>query len=395
MTLKTKAPFWVKKAVDILHKNWAFGTLCLQTPDGQDLRFVGAHEGPTATLIIKNYRALNRVIMGGDIGFFEAYRDGDWDTPDLEGLLSLLSQNLDQIKTLQDGGWVMNLINGLYHFLRPNSKEGSKKNILAHYDLGNSFYQAWLDPSMTYSAAVFDKDHCLETAQARKYDDMAHLAGLKAGDHVLEIGCGWGGFACYAARHFNVQVTALTISDAQYDFAIQRVKDAGLQDRVSILKRDYRDIEGQFDAIVSIEMFEAVGEAYWQTYFDKIKACLKDGAKAALQIITIRDELFSDYRSRTDFIQKYVFPGGMLPSPSKLEALAGHKGLRISFAKAFGHDYARTLRLWAERFETAWKQGHISGFDIGFARLWRFYLAYCAAGFNSRRTDVVHLALQR
>jgi cyclopropane-fatty-acyl-phospholipid synthase len=281
--------------------------------------------------------------------------------------------------------------------LPSNSRTGSKKNIHAHYDLGNAFYEAWLDRTMTYSSARFDSaSEPLEAAQTRKYADLARAMDLKPGMRVLEIGCGWGGFAEYAAREVGAHVTGVTISQEQHDFARQRLFNAGLSERTDIRLIDYRDVEGTFDRVASIEMFEAVGKEYWGAYFDKVRQVLVPGGRAGLQIITIQDELFDEYNARVDFIQKYIFPGGMLPSEARLQPVVEAAGLRWDAVDRFGVDYADTLSRWDQRFQAAWADiRKMGGFDERFRRLWRFYLAYCEAGFRSRRTDVIQLALTR
>ena len=388
-------PFIMRSVVKTLQSQWRFGNLTLNTPSGTTIVLTGEMAGPEAQLTLHDIRGLNRVLLAGDIGFFEGYRAGNWDTPDLHALLEVLSLNLDGIKILQDGGMFMNIVHAIQHALRPNNRAGAQKNIFSHYDIGNAFYALWLDESMTYSSGLFDKSDNLEDAQRRKYEEIARVVDLKAGQSVLEIGCGWGGFAQFAASIIGAHVTCVTISKAQYDFTVERMRKLGLEDKVTVRLMDYRDIDGQYDAVVSIEMFEAVGEAYWGTYFEKVHSLLKPGGRAGLQIITIRDDLFDDYRGRTDFIQKYVFPGGMLPSLAKL----GHHAKRVKMGfetvRQFGIDYATTLRHWTQRFEQAWGQDTFKGFDIDFKRLWNFYLAYCAAGFQSKRTDVVHVRLIR
>jgi cyclopropane-fatty-acyl-phospholipid synthase len=396
VTLSTKPPklpLLMRSVAHILKSNWRAGELELELPSGETMVFKGAEDGPKALMQIRDFKFMRRIFAQGDIGFFDGYRAGEWDSPDLHTLLEVFCLNLDEIERLQNGNEFMRFIHQVMHRLRPNSKAGAKRNIFAHYDLGNDFYGQWLDKTMTYSSALFDENGDLEAAQVRKYAELAKLVDLKAGQTVLEIGCGWGGFAQYAAQTLGAQVTCLTISQAQYDFAVERMQTLGLADMVTILLMDYRDIEGQFDCVVSIEMFEAVGEIYWDTYFDKVKSVLKPGGKAGLQIITIRDDLFDYYRTRTDFIQKYVFPGGMLPSPKKLKEQAKRTGFSLHTARSFGADYTRTLKQWTQRFEAAWHEGRITGFDAAFRRLWLFYLAYCAAGFQTQRTDVVHLKL--
>ncbi|WP_312145882.1 cyclopropane-fatty-acyl-phospholipid synthase family protein [Brevundimonas sp.] len=382
----------------LLSANWTWGRLTLILPDGSHHRLVGQQPGHAAVMNIRSYNFAARVLKSGDIGFAEGYMAGEWETPQLAVLLETLVNNYDHIRRLFDGNPLMNGINWLGHRLNRNSRRGSRRNIHAHYDLGNAFYRAWLDPSMTYSAARFERsDQTLEAAQRAKYAALARLMDLRAGHSVLEIGCGWGGFAEFAAREVGAVVTGVTISREQHDFARRRLFEAGLAEKVDIRLTDYRDVEGQFDRVASIEMFEAVGREYWPVYFDKVHGALKPGGRAGLQIITIKDALFDEYDARTDFIQKYVFPGGSLPSEAKLAPVVAAAGLTWGETERFGRDYADTLAEWARRFEAAW--GDIgragAGFDDRFRRLWRFYLAYCEAGFRSGRTDVIQLALDR
>ncbi len=393
-------PMTVRKGVETLRRVWQFGTMDVIFPSGEHMTLVGPEPGPEATLLVKDFNFMARVMASGDIGFCDGYREGEWDTPDLATLLEVLTLNSKRLGQLFTGNFVMRTINNIMHALRKNTKEGSKRNIFAHYDLGNSFYDQWLDQSMTYSSALFSgerfKEHKdLGAAQNAKYAKLAKLVDLQPGQHVLEIGCGWGGFAQYAAEVIGARVTGVTISQAQADYAIERMERLGLSDKVDIKIMDYRDITGEYDAVVSIEMFEAVGETYWGVYFNKLHDVLKKGGKAGLQIITIADEVFDDYRKRADFIQKYVFPGGMLPSAQKLVEQTQGAGLKLMSNFKFGHDYAETLKQWGQRFEDAWKEGRIKGFDSSFRKLWLFYLAYCEAGFRTERTSVVHLELQR
>jgi cyclopropane-fatty-acyl-phospholipid synthase len=280
--------------------------------------------------------------------------------------------------------------------LRPNTRAGSQKNIHAHYDLGNAFYERWLDPSMTYSAARWETGkETLQEAQTVKYRTLCDQMGLRPGDHVLEIGCGWGGFAEYAAKERGAKLTCLTISKEQLAFARARMQRLGLNEQVEIRYQDYRDVSGQFDRIASIEMFEAVGERFWPGYFAKLGECLKPGGTAGLQIITIAEAMFDTYRRSVDFIQKYVFPGGMLPSVSVLKSLTSKASLDWRGHVAFGRDYGRTLDLWREAFDAEWDTLNGLGFDERFRRLWRYYLGYCEAGFKGGSIDVVQLTLAR
>jgi cyclopropane-fatty-acyl-phospholipid synthase len=369
------------------------GTLHMHLPDGRTLSF-GDGDGPSATIVVHNRNFARRVLVTGDIGFAEGWIEREWDSPDLFALLTLLCANGDHIARFIKGNSLGKFLGSLAHAARTNTREGARSNILAHYDLGNAFYETWLDESMTYSAARFANGAAnLEEAQREKYRAMAHLADLKPGEHVLEIGCGWGGFAEFAAKEIGARVTAVTISDAQYAYASSRMQRAGVSDRVQVLRQDYRDIAGQFDKIVSIEMFEAVGEAYWPAFFGKLAAALKPGGRAALQVITVRNDLFASYRTRVDFVQRYVFPGGMLPSETALKRAAGDAGFSFARKEHAGEDYRRTLVAWADRFRSQRPAIRAQGFDERFERFWLFYLAYCAAGFATSRTDVLRVAL--
>lgn len=381
----------------LLAANWTFGRLTVLLPNGETHLLEGPRPGPAATFDVRDYRFARRVLASGDIGLAEAYMAGEWESPQLAALLESFAHNYDHIRRLADGNPVMRALNWLSHKRRRNSRSGSRKNIHAHYDLGNAFYASWLDPSMTYSSARFSRaGMALEAAQREKYASLARLMDLRQGHSVLEIGCGWGGFAEFAAREVGARVTGVTISQEQFDFARQRVFNAGLTEQIDIQLIDYRDVQGRFDRVASIEMFEAVGQEYWPAYFGKIQDVLKPGGMAGLQIITIDEALFDDYNRRPDFIQKYIFPGGMLPSEARLRPVIDRAGLGWHEVERFGQDYADTLKLWDERFQAAWSDiRRMGGFDERFRRLWRFYLAYCEAGFRTARTDVIQLALTR
>lgn len=371
------------------------GATVVSLPNGKRLRF--GDDGVAAVdFKIRDYRFARRVLLNGDIGFAEGLMAGEWETDDLSALLTLLADNVERFKRLLEGSPVGKAMNWLRHLSNANTKNGSRKNILAHYDLGNRFYEAWLDPSMTYSSARFDtKVRDLEAAQHAKYRALAEHLDLKPTDHVLEIGCGWGGFAEFAAREYGARVTGITISDEQFAYATSRMERAGLAHLVEIKRQDYRDVEGQFDKVASIEMFEAVGEQYWPTYFAKIADVLKPGGRAGLQIITIKDELFATYRKRADFIQRYVFPGGMLASVERLKEETAKAGLAWREIEAFGQSYAQTLAAWGDRFKAKWSDIRALGFDERFKQLWLFYLSYCEAGFRTGRTNVVQLELAK
>ena len=373
----------------VLQENWRSGALTFAVPGGREVRFSGSQDGPAARMTINDYRFLDRVFSRGLVGFGEGYMAGEWDSPDLSALLLAFSRNLDRLDEVIRGNALVRWMITAWHKLRPNTRAGARRNIEAHYDLGNDFYSLWLDPSMTYSSARYSGGTAvLEEAQTQKYAELAHHLDLQPGHHVLEIGCGWGGFAEYAAREIGCRVTGITLSPAQLEFARARVARLGLSDKVDLQLIDYRDMTGQFDRIASIEMFEAVGEAWWPTYFRQVHDLLKPGGRAGLQIITIRDSLFDDYRSKADFIQRYIFPGGMLPPPERLKSEMTSAGLALDGVDYFSDDYGRTLLEWRARFDAQADKIRALGFDERFMRMWRFYLAYCEAGFRTRRTEV-------
>lgn len=390
------APPVFRAAFGVMARNWGEGALDVVLPGGRKLTITGQKPGPIATLEVRDYRFMRRVMGSGAIGFAEGFMAGEWDTPDLPALLEVFSLNFDRLQRLVQGQPWMRLVHRFLHARRRNTRQGSRHNIHAHYDLGNAFYGQWLDASMTYSAALFASPaQPLHEAQEAKYAALARGMGLEAGHSVLEIGCGWGGFAEYAAGRVGAKVTGITNSQAQYEFAKRRLFDQGLAERADIRLIDYRDVEGRFDRIASIEMFEAVGQQYWPAYFSQVRALLQPGGRAGLQIITIEDALFDDYAKHADFIQKYIFPGGMLPSEGRLRQEVSRAGLAWQGAARFGQDYARTLNQWAVRFQDAWKAIEPLGFDERFRRLWLYYLAYCEAGFRTGRTDVIQLSLGR
>jgi cyclopropane-fatty-acyl-phospholipid synthase len=374
------------------------GALDLVTPDGNTYQYRGELDGPHATLVISEWDVLARIALRGDIGFAEGYLDGTWDTPDLNALLMLAARNRSVLEAAIYGQWWGNLLARVRHlFLHMNTRRGARRNISAHYDLGNEFYAAWLDPSMTYSAALFgsDRSRSLEEAQQAKYQRVLDTLKVSRGASILEIGCGWGGFAEYAARTRGCRVHGISLSTEQLNFAHARVEAAGLADRCTFSLTDYRDLQGQFDCIVSIEMFEAVGERYWRDYFRTLKDRLAPHGQALVQTITIADSLFERYRTGTDFIQQYVFPGGMLPSRQVFVRHAQEACLRVADVFAFGPDYAETLRRWQESYVTAAPRLRSLGFDERFERLWTFYLAYCIAGFATGNTDVLQVVMTR
>ncbi len=365
------------------------GTLDITLPDGRTLRMGGLEPGPAAAMTVHNYGFASRLVNGGDIGIAEAYLNRDWDTPDLTKFLYLFCVNHDLIQAMLENKPLVRVVQMVRHWFNRNTKRQAKRNIYAHYDIGNAFYSAWLDPSMTYSSALFEDDTAdLTSAQKNKYRRLAEAIDLRPGQKLLEIGCGWGGFAEYVAKTFGARVVGLTISREQRDFAQKRIQEAGLADKVEIRLQDYRDERDQYDRIASIEMIEAVGEQFWPKYFSQIADRLKAGGLAGIQAITIQDSMFQSYRREVDFIQRYVFPGGMLPSPEVLKTLGDRFGIPVIRERIFGQDYAKTLATWRNNFRSAWPSLKPLGFDDRFRRLWEYYLAYCEAGFLSGNIDV-------
>jgi cyclopropane-fatty-acyl-phospholipid synthase len=373
-----------------------FGRLVVEFPSGLRTAFEGTEPGPDALMRIRDFRFALRIMTSGALGFAEGYMQDEWDSPDVNAVLKLGAMNLEPLSKTVTSSRLVALLNRVRHLRRANTKRGSRRNIAAHYDLGNAFYGHWLDETMSYSSALFeDMDEPHAEAQRRKYVRLARALDLRPGDRVLEIGCGWGGFAEIAAAEFGCEVTGITLSAEQAAYATQRMARAGLAGKVDIRLQDYRDVAGEFDKIVSIEMFEAVGEENWATYFDIVDRCLKPGGRAGLQVITIADEAFESYRRRPDFIQMYVFPGGMLPSPSAFERAVSVAGLKVSDRFYFGPSYAESLRRWDRAFRDNWSRIERLGFDRRFYRMWRFYLSYCEVGFDLGRIDVGQFVIER
>ena len=365
-----------------------FGQLVIDTPQRRRLTFNGAQPGPHAWLKIHNWKCLARMATGWDLGLAEAYMAGEVSSPDMAAVLRLAARNekaADALKPLRPPStW-----GRLRHALNRNTRRGSRRNISAHYDLGNQFYQQWLDAGMTYSAALFSSStQSLEAAQNAKLDRVADLLSMSGGEHVLEIGCGWGSMAERLLQRHDCTVTGVTLSAEQLDYATQRLGDHVTAGRCDLRLQDYRELTGSFDRIVSIEMLEAVGEAYWPVYFAKLRSSLRPGGTAVLQVITIDESRFEDYRRRPDFIQKHIFPGGMLPTASRIERLAADAGLQLVEREFFGDGYARTLDIWQQRFQEAWPSIKPLGFDERFKRTWEYYLDYCQVGFETAAVDV-------
>lgn len=390
-TTETDGIPWIyRRFVRSFQRGFRNGTLNYVLPSGATGTIRGAEAGPEGTIVLRRWRAVRRLVFRGSLGFAEAYLDGDWESPDLPTFVELVTRNAVNRRV---GTFWQRVADRLRHNWRSNTKTGSRRNIAAHYDLGNDFYAQWLDPSMTYSSAVYPENgKILEDAQSSKYARLLELVAAKPGERILEIGCGWGGFAEFAARR-GIAVTGITISPAQFEFAEQRIARAGLSDLVEIRLCDYRDVEESFDHVVSIEMIEAVGETYWPVYFDRIARCVRRGGRVAIQAITTRDEHFAHYRRRADFIQTYIFPGGMLPCRSALREQAHRVGLKWLQDDGFAPHYARTLGEWREKFLASWPRIRTMGFDERFRRLWEFYLASCEGSFRARGIDVLQIAL--
>ncbi len=372
------------------------GRLDVRLPDRRIFRLQGPQPGHVAELDVHDPDLFARLVREGDLGFSDAYMEGGWSTPDLQALMDLLADDnpalYDEILPMK----AVRAVERLRHWLRSNRKGQARRNIAHHYDLGNDFYAMWLDDSMTYSSALFTTgQESLDAAQEAKYAAMIDRMGVAAGDHVLEIGCGWGGFAEYAAAKRGLRVTGLTISQAQHDYAVDRLARAGLSDMVDIRMQDYRDTRGAFDGIASIEMFEAVGERYWPTYFDAVRARLKPHAQAVIQVIMVGDQRFRSYRRNVDFIQKHIFPGGMLGAPGPVRRVAEAAGLRFVATHDFGQSYSETLRRWHRSFTDRWDEIAALGYDARFRRMWDYYLTSCAAAFRSGTCDVTQMVLQR
>ena len=385
------------RAVFKLLQGLKFGSLTVQCPDGRMQRF-GAHTLPHATLVLHSWQPLQAALKSGDIGFAESFIAGHWSTPNLTDLLRVLVSNRKQVEDVVYGTWLGRLLYRIKHLMHRNTHANSQKNIHAHYDLGNAFYQLWLDDTMNYSAAIFNGDLAQPMAQAQdtKVRRALTQANVRPGDRVLEIGCGWGALAEMACTEFGATLTGVTLSTEQLAFAQDRMQRLGTSDQADLRLQDYRDItDAPFDAICSIEMVEAVGREYWPTYFAAVAKLLKPGGTACVQSIVIDDALFERYVHSTDFIQQYIFPGGCLPCPREFRAQAQAAGLEVVTEFAFGHDYAETLRRWRDAFMSRRDAVLANGFDERFLRIWEFYLAYCEAAFMENNIDVVQYTLKK
>lgn len=370
------------------------GRLEINLPSGEKIELEGDASGAPGVMDINRWGAFSQLLRLGDIGLAEGYVRGDWDSPDLNALMCVLARNVDSFNDEFSASGIDRVRVGVQHAMRRNTRKQSRRNIEAHYDLGNTFYELWLDPTMTYSSALFSaEERPLEAAQLHKYQRMLEQAELEPGSHILEVGCGWGGFAEFAANAGH-RVTGITISPAQHSYASRRLAAAIKDGSIKLELRDYRDLLGRFDAVVSIEMFEAVGKEWWSNYMQVVKGSLAPAAKAVIQTIDIRDDLFEGYSKSADFIQAYIFPGGMLPSPRRFVGKAVEQGLSCRDSHHFGASYAQTLHRWQKNFNAADSEVRHLGFGSEFIRLWNFYLSYCFAGFESGRTDVGQYTLE-
>ena len=386
---RRKRPVFWEALLDKWLSRIEAGELRAVFPSNFQKVYSGGQVGPTADIQINSWKLVPRLLLSGDMGLAESFLSGEWETSNLTQLILLGDINERALGNAVTPSKFINLIEKLRHRRRDNSKRGSRRNIAAHYDLGNEFYSHWLDNSMSYSSALFTNfGEELEVGQNRKYQRLAKALKLKKGDQVLEIGCGWGGFAEIAAKEYKCNVVGITLSNEQAKFAQRRMEENQLSNLVDIRIEDYRDVQGSFDKIVSIEMFEAVGEEHWRNYFEIIKNRLKPGGLAGIQSITIANEFFETYKRRPDFIQKYIFPGGILPSEDKLNNAVSSAGLKILDDYYFGKSYAETLRRWQSTFEQKWDDIKNLGFDEKFQKMWRYYLSYCEAGFESGHINV-------
>ena len=371
-----------------------YGYLEIKTFDGEILKFGNPEEPLSANIIIKKPNFNYNLIRGGSIGFAECYMRGEFETDDLSNLIELTARNIKIIHRFS-GLLDVPVINYIKNKIIKNTKSRSKENIAKHYDLGNEFFSLWLDKTLTYSSAIFDDSNDLEKAQLNKYKKLSSLVKPKSGDKMLEIGCGWGGFAEYIGKNYNVKLDCITISKKQYEYSKERIHKEGLNEKINIQMLDFRDVKNNYNSIASIEMIEAVGQSYLKNYFNIIKENLVDGGTAAIQSITIDDTIYDRYKSKTDFIQKYIFPGGFLPSKNELVNLANQSGLRFENCTSYGDHYSNTLNIWREEFLEKWEQISSQGFDNTFKRMWNFYLSYCEAGFKSKNIDLIQFALQK
>ena len=385
---------WSDKIVFSSLKLIKGGYLILTNHNGDKLYFGDPNHNLKVSVKINRPGLTYQIVKSGSTGLAEAYMRGDFETDDLTNLIELTAKNIKLVYKFS-GVLDFSLLNKIKSFFIKNNKNRSKKNISKHYDLGNEFFSLWLDPTLTYSSAIFEKeDKDLEKAQLNKYKKLVDLIAPKSGNKILEIGCGWGGFAEYVGKNHDVKLDCITISKKQFDYASERIFKNGLNEKINIQFKDYRDVKEKYNSIASIEMIEAVGQNYLQNYFHTIKSNLVEGGTAAIQAITIDDNLFDRYKTKEDFIQKYIFPGGFLPSKKKLYDLSQNNGLTIDQYNSYGFHYSDTLKMWRDEFFKKWEDISKQGFDNKFKRMWHFYLSYCEAGFKSKNIDLIQFSLQ-
>jgi cyclopropane-fatty-acyl-phospholipid synthase len=385
--------FWEILLLKVI-KKFSYGSIQIEFSDGYIENIKAKKPGPKAMLKINKPNAAKEIIQGGSVAFAESYINKDISTDNLTNLIHYCALNNDQAESTFNISILKKIIHKVFHYKNKNTKNQAKKNISFHYDLGNKFYEYWLDKTMTYSSAIFNnKSIELEVAQNNKYKKLAELSAIKNGDQILEIGCGWGGFAEFIGNNYDCNLTAVTISKEQYEYTKKRIFDANLSHKIEVLLCDYRNITGKFDKIVSIEMFEAVGKQYWNTFFKKIENILKPKGSISLQLITIDDNIYDVYKTNPDFIQKYIFPGGMLPSDKILKELINKTSLKINSIDSFSKDYAKTLNIWNKEFNKKWDKIEKLGFDENFKLLWNYYLSYCEGGFLSKNIDLKQIKL--
>ena len=370
------------------------GNLKITNHDGKEYTFGNGNEKLNANLKINKPGLTFKIIKNGSVGLAEAYMDNYFETNNLTNLIELAAKNIKIVHKFS-GSFDLSIFNKIKGLFIKNNKSRSKENIRKHYDLGNEFFSLWLDKTLTYSSAIFDDSNDLEKAQLNKYKKLSSLVKPKSGDKMLEIGCGWGGFAEYIGKNYDVKLDCITISKKQYEYSKERIHNEGLNEKINIQMLDFRDVKNNYNSIASIEMIEAVGQSYLKNYFNTIKENLVDGGTAAIQSITIDDSIYDRYKSKTDFIQKYIFPGGFLPSKNELVNLANQSGLKFENCNSYGDHYSNTLNIWREEFLEKWEQISSQGFDNTFKRMWNFYLSYCEAGFKSKNIDLIQFALQK
>ena len=370
------------------------GNLKITNHDGKQYTFGNRSEKLYADLKIIKPGLTFKIIKNGSVGLAEAYMENYFETNNLTNLIELAAKNIKIVHKFS-GSFDLAVFNKIKSFFIKNNKSRSKENIRRHYDLGNEFFSLWLDKTLTYSSAIFDDSNDLEKAQLNKYKKLSSLVKPKTGDKMLEIGCGWGGFAEYIGKNYDVKLDCITISKKQYEYSKDRIHKKGLNEKINIQMLDFRDVKNNYNSIASIEMIEAVGQSYLKNYFTTIKENLVDGGTAAIQSITIDDGIYDRYKSKTDFIQKYIFPGGFLPSKNELVNLANQSGLKFEKCNSYGDHYSNTLNIWREEFSKKWDQISSQGFDNTFKRMWNFYLSYCEAGFKSKNIDLIQFALQK